>query len=245
VYASVFFVDVGGFDPAGLSGFGPDDDLEVVSTLGRYGHTMLDGTHFLYPADTLPQTLDESLPPAPGVRLSNVLVGVGAGADDLEITTPANARVEDIPALQREPDSYRIIKEARHRGFFFAPPENATRLWEGTRTTVYPINPDRDLNGVGLLYFCNYVAFMDLAERSALEEEKCFSAEALDGRTTVRRRIGYYGNAQPHDIVEIEVEAFHLAGEVERLLFHYRVRRRSDARLIAVSSAEKLLRKLG
>src|SRR5207253_3160646 len=127
----------------------------------RFGRSMMDGEHRLYPLGALPAELPAALPEAPRVQLSNVLVAVGKGADDLRIAWPENARIEDVPALHEEPESYRTIKRARHEGRFFSAPDGATPLWPGSRSTSCPINPDRDLNGVGLLYFCNYVAFMD------------------------------------------------------------------------------------
>jgi probable biosynthetic protein (TIGR04098 family) len=81
---------------------------------------------------------------------------------------------------------------------------------------------------------------MDHAERRALEESGSFAPAALDGRRTLRRRIGYYGNAERHDELRVEVEAAALP-QAGRLLLHLRIRRRGDGRLIAVSSVEKLL----
>ena len=240
VYASFYFVDLDGFADAGLGVFGPGDEIEVVSTLRRFGRSMLDGEHAIYRAGVLPAELPAELPPAPRVRLSNVFVREGGGTDDLRITAPANARLEDIPPSSAEPDSYRLIKEARTRGSFFAAPEGARPLWPTPHEVTYPINADRDVNGVGLVYFANYVAFMDYAERRALEESGAYAATALDGRRTLRRRIGYYGNADRHDVLVVQVEATEMPGG--RLLFHYRITRRADGRLIAVSSAEKLLR---
>jgi probable biosynthetic protein (TIGR04098 family) len=241
VYASIYYVDIAGFPAAGLGAFGPDDELEVVSTLGRFGRSMMDGEHRMYPVGVLPAELPATLPDAPRVQLSNVLVAVGKGADDLRIAWPENARIEEVPVLPAEPESYRTIKRARQEGRFFSAPEGATPLWSGAQSAVCAVNPDRDLNGVGLLYFCNYVAFMDFAERKLLEEGSFFSPEELDRRVTVRRQIGFYGNAQPHETLEIEVEAASLAGDVGRLILHHRVRRRSDQRLIAVGSVEKTL----
>ena len=109
------------------------------------------------------------------------------------------------------------------------------------QTFHHYINPDRDVNGVGLIYFANYVSFMDLAERATLEEFGGYSATDLDGRTTLRRRIGYYGNAQRHDTLEIDVEAFRLATRPDHLLLNHRIRRPADGRLIAVSTVEKAL----
>lgn len=240
VYASFYYVDVDGFPADGLGAFGPDDDVEFVSTLVRFGRSMLDGEHRLFRAGALPENLPSVLPAAPRVRLSNVFVREGAGPDDLRITAPANSRVEDIPASPEEPDSYRLIKTAREAGRFLAPPADAQALWSGARVVPYPINPDRDVNGVGLVYFANYVAFTDLAERRALEESGAYAPADLDGRVTLRRRIGFYGNAQRHDTLAIEVEAWALPGP-PRLLLHHRIRRSADGRLIAVSSAEKAL----
>jgi probable biosynthetic protein (TIGR04098 family) len=157
---------------------------------------MLDGEHMLYDAGRLPAELPAALPAAPRVRLSNVFVCEGSGPDDLRITAPANSRIEDVPASATEPDSYRLIKEARREGRFFTPAADAEPLWPGARTTAYPINPDRDVNGVGLVYFANYVAFMDFAERRALEESGAYAATELDGRATLRRRIGFYGRTR-------------------------------------------------
>ena len=241
IYASFYFVDVDGFPARGLGAYGPDDRIEIVSTLLRFGRSMLDGEHALYDAGRLPADLPATLPPAPRVRLSNVFVCEGSGPDDLRITAPANSRIEDVPASEVEPDSYRLIKEARREGRFFAPAPDAEALWPAARTVVYPINPDRDVNGVGLVYFANYVAFMDFAERRALEESGAYAPTDLDGRATVRRRVGFYGNAQRHDTLAVEVEAWVARGARHRLLLHHRIRRSADGRLIAVSSVEKTL----
>jgi probable biosynthetic protein (TIGR04098 family) len=122
---------------------------------------------------------------------------------------------------------------------FFDTPADAKALWAGPQTFTIPINPDRDINGVGLVFFANFVTFMDAAERRALEGTQRFEPRALDGRSTVRRRIGYYANALPSDAMLVEVEGFALASG--SLLFHHRVRRASDGRLCSIASAEKRL----
>ena len=240
VYASIFFAEVAGFPDEGLAAYGPDDRLDVVSTLSRFGSTMLDGEHLLYPAGTLGKELPRVLPPAPHVRLSNVFVHDAIGPDDLRVTSPVTGDQAAIPSTDAEPDSYRLIRRARERGRFFDAPADATPLWDGAHSRVHAINADRDVNGVGLLYFVNYVAFTDAAERVALEEAGRYAAEALDDRRTVRRRIGFYGNANRHDMLRIDVEGHRLA-DPRVLLVHHRIRRESDDRLIAVSSVEKRL----
>lgn len=242
VYASFYYVAVEGFPEAGLGAFGPDDRLEVVSTLTRWGHSMLDGEHALYREGALPATLPALLPPAPSVRLSNVFVREGAGPDDLRVTSPVGGRLDEMPASAAEPDSYRLIKQAREHGRFFEAPAEAKPLWSaGTVRVTRPIDPDRDVNGVGLVYFANYVTFADTAERAALVEHGGFAPEALDGRRTLRRRIGFYGNARRHDVLHVDVDAWRLPAPDTRLFVDCRIRRGADDRLIAVTSVEKRL----
>lgn len=233
VYASIYYVEIDGLPDAGLRAFGPDDDLEVVSSLGRFGTTMLEVDHLLVRPGAAPEG-------APRVRLSNVLVALGGGPDDLRIATPANARLEAIPTLPTQPESYRATREAQTRGTFGPAPEGAERIGTPAFAVTLPINPDRDLNGVGLLYFANYVAFLDAAERAALLASGAWTAAALDGRVTLRRRIAFYGNCRASDTLAIEVDAFGLAPD--RVLVQHRVRRQSDGRLIAVARVEKRLR---
>ena len=240
VYASIYYVEIDGFPPVGLRAFGPDDDLEVVSALGRYGSTMLEVEHRLVAAGSPSEEPPTNRAAAPYVRLSNVLVALGTGPDDLRIATPANARLDAIPLLATQPESYRLTRAASNRGSFGPAPGDARPLGTPGFAVTLPINPDRDLNGVGLLYFANYVAFLDAAERAALTAADACASDALDGRVTLRRQIGFYGNCRASDTLHVEVDAFGLGDD--RLLLHHRVHRASDGRLIAVSRAEKRLR---
>src|SRR5262245_42145047 len=128
VYASIYFVDLDGLPDAGLRAFRPDDDLEVLSTLGRFGQTMLEAEHVLGPPDPVSGPPPVTAPPGLRVRLSNVLVALGSGPDDLRISTPVNASLEAIPALPTQPESYRLVREAEVRGAFFEPPAGVPPL---------------------------------------------------------------------------------------------------------------------
>src|SRR4029434_8542711 len=105
------------------------------------------------------------------------------------------------------------------------PAAGAEPLWPGEREVVYRINADRDVNGVGLVYFANYIAFADYAERTALDAAGCFPPDALNPRLTLRRSMGYYGNARFDDSLVMLVEAWRLAGRAGDILVHHRVRR--------------------
>jgi probable biosynthetic protein (TIGR04098 family) len=78
------------------------------------------------------------------------------------------------------------------------------------RTIEHAINPDRDLNGVGLVYFANYVAFMDLAERKTLQDAGIYAATASTLASRCAAAVGFYGRAQRHDSVAVDVEAWRL-----------------------------------
>ena len=171
-----------------------------------------------------------------------MLVALGRGPDELRVSTPANARLDAVPSLGAEPASYRLVRTAlASRRLVEAPPE-APPMWPGEFTREYPIDPDRDLNGVGLLYFANYVTFLDAAERDALEECAGVEPRRLDGRVTMRRRIAYYGNALSSDRLRVRVEAHALDASRSRFLVQHRMERVSDGRLIALASAERRLR---
>jgi probable biosynthetic protein (TIGR04098 family) len=246
VYASVFFADLQGPSDRGLSVFGPDDQVELAGGLGRYGASLLDGTHEIRLVEDAAGGAGGGGAPPLALRLSFVLVAMGAGPDTLQVSTPNNARLDQVPSLGREPDSYRLVRSAQAAGTLLPAPPNARRLWEQPYTRTYPINPDRDLNGVGLLYFANYVAFLDVAERDALQEVGGFDASLLHPGVTVRRRIAYYGNARASDRLRLTVEGWMLDGPgAARLLVQHSIHRESDGRLVALSSAERLRRAPG
>ena len=66
------------------------------------------------------------------------------------------------------------------------------------------IEPDRDLNGAGLLYFANYPVFLDMAERTVLSKLGLDQA-LLDRRSLLHRRSAYLSNASADDTLEVSV----------------------------------------
>jgi hypothetical protein len=116
----------------------------------------------------------------------------------------------------------------------------------------YRLVVDRDFSSTGLVYFANYPVFLDICEREALAAARLpLTEEMVNRRTLVRRRSAYLNNASSRDTLVVEVEpwvenpfaANHPAPEVApiRLFVNYRMYRKSDARLMMVSTAEKLI----
>ena len=96
----------------------------------------------------------------------------------------------------------------------------------------YPIDVDRDTNGAGLVYFANYVAFMDTAERLALDG-------GAPERSLRHRRIAYYGNADVNDTLTIAVTVLRSGAQPRALGFRYVIRRQEDGEIICLSEAIK------
>jgi probable biosynthetic protein (TIGR04098 family) len=124
VYASIYFAEFDGGGEHGLAAFRPDDRIEVFGALGRYGLSMLDGVHRLYPAGTAPSEA-ASVPPSLVLRLSFVLAhadrgqpprplpprqrgdrDAGRGGED-QMIPAAEQRVERLARMTREPDAER------------------------------------------------------------------------------------------------------------------------------------------
>jgi probable biosynthetic protein (TIGR04098 family) len=82
---------------------------------------------------------------------------------------------------------------------------------------IHAIDIDRDTNGAGIVYFANYVAFMNRAERETIDPMPPAPAA---GPTAVRviqqRRIAYFGNASTSDRIHTRVRVFRREAEHRR-----------------------------
>ena len=161
------------------------------------------------------------------------------GAEWLKRSSPAGSAFAAIPQAASSPDAADLVKAAREDGYFSRPAPGFEPLTDGPVTTEYRIVPDRDLNGAGLLYFANYPMILDICEREALSP--LIPEDMLDRRTIVRRRSAYLNNAASHDTLVVETEAWLKRGPETRLFVNARMSRRSDGRLMIVSTAEKAI----
>lgn len=256
LYATFFYVETA-FPPAKpMAAFGENDRFKVVSTLTRYGTSMVDGVSFLMPGDYVPgdhtpfRSLEDAVAAGiPAARLSNIFVRQFAGAEWLKKGRPADPRFVRIPALEQAPDSYALVKRAEKEGRFGPKGARWIPITDGPVRREYRLVPDRDLNGAGLVYFANYTMFLDICERDVLLTGNLPLSDALvDQRTLVRRRSAYLNNASARDTLLIDVEPWLEVPMVQtdtardapiRLHVNCRMYRRSDDRLMMVSTAEK------
>jgi probable biosynthetic protein (TIGR04098 family) len=255
LYATFFWVEMVFPKARPMAAYRENDRLTVACTLERFGTSILDGRCWLFPASW---PAERKVPPpegplsdeVPWVRLSNVFVKQWSGAGWLKTTRPADKAFERLREIFEPPDSYERAQAVKESGDLLDTPEGFEALSEGPVTFEQSLEPDRDLNGAGLVYFANYPLFLDLAERRYLRMGDLALPEVfIDKRTTVHRRSAYFGNAEADDTLVITARGFvenpwktrpALGGMAPpRLLLHYRMTRKSDGRLMMVSSVEK------
>jgi probable biosynthetic protein (TIGR04098 family) len=235
LYATFFFLEVNLAPEKPLSAFGENDEIKFVRDLSHYTKVYLDGRY----------TLTDN--PNYWIRASNVFIYQERGPSKLSLAVPINVDFSDIPELPEQPDSLALCRQAKARGSFSDAEQEATELYSGEREFVYQLDADRDLNGAGLIYFANFISFLDLAERRILTElEDPMPSSLLDARSTYYRRIGYFGNAQHTDRLHILVKTRmqnRQIGEFNFLdvAFDYRIRRSSDQKEIVISSSRKAI----
>lgn len=261
LYATFFYVEIVFPPERPMAAFVENDEVTIVSQLRRFGRLMLDGESYLCPSETQPSLTDlESLSTEvassrgiPYVRLSNMFVKQWGGADWLKKGYPANSGLTNIPGTKSAPVGAVVGPEVRIAQSFPAPDETFTLLTEHETKTLYQIVPDRDINGVGLLYFANYPRYLDICERDTLSglPIALFDDELLDLRTLVLRRSAYFSNARADDVLEVYVRCWienpFLNGCPEparspvNLHLNYRMKRQSDQRLMLVATAKKTI----
>jgi probable biosynthetic protein (TIGR04098 family) len=238
IYASFYYIRESFSPERPLSSYALDDLLTILSRVCLCGSTVVDGEHLLYREDAY----DPGSSP-PSVRMSNVFVQKQSGPDHLKVTLPANVDLDRFPRVPLMPDTYELTRRVKQEEVFSRRQPGLRPFGPQKFSFHYEINPDRDINGVGLVYFANYVAFLDMAERALLRCTK-ISEDQIDQRSLVEREIAYFGNARSTDVLHIGVEAHWMISQRAKnplVQFDYRVRRESDGRLICVSQSRKIL----
>ncbi len=227
LYATYCFVELALSPERPLSSYDENDILQFDrNELSHYSRVYLDGKYSLINGGPFE------------IRCTNVFIYQLAGPQQLKMAQPENLNFDAMNELPEQPDSLAMCRAAKNESTFQAFDPSHTDL--GTRVVTYAIDPDRDANGAGLIYFANYVCFLDYAERAMLSDLQ-LPAHLIDARSTYWRRQGYFGNAQVTDQLQIQItgRAGILNDSHLLLSFDYRMNRVSDGKMILVSSARK------
>ncbi len=249
VYASFFFVEEVFPRSAPISTFGLDDQLSLAVSLRAYKGITIEGTVLFDHQPRLAQWLanEDRRPPAamiglhPYIRFGNVFISPEEGNNALKIAAPLHVDLRGVPRLPNEENPYHITKRAEETGMLDLIDDDWVSLdIQRDFEVPYAINIDRDTNGVGLVYFANYVAFMDAAERQALRSNVTRDLRGDTTRlVTHRRRIAYYGNIAPDGRIRTELQCF--ANPSGQLLgVRYAIRRETDNQIVCRSEAIKV-----
>jgi probable biosynthetic protein (TIGR04098 family) len=235
LYATFFFLEIHFSPDRPLSHYGENCRLKFNSDLFHHQKAYLDGRY----------TMDGD--PEQWIRASNVFIYQEHGPSKLSLSTPETMDFSTIPELEEPPTSLNICRAARVEGRFFEREADDRALYDGAREHVHQIDADRDLNGAGLVYFANFISFLDTAERNVLSSlADPVPAELLDARSPYRRRIGYFGNAQSSDRLRIALRSHARVidkpqgGRTVDFGFDARMHRCSDDKEVVISSCRKV-----
>ncbi len=223
VYASFYYIEIIVPDAAPLESFRLDDTVRFIVALRSFKNVAFEGRLNF----DRPERVGDA---SPFIRFANIFITPEKGNSRLRVAPPAQADFHELPPLPNEENPYHLTRAASESGTLGLLDE--AWLPVTSREHRYPIDVDRDTNGAGLVYFANYVAFMDTAERLALDG-------GAPERSLRHRRIAYYGNADVNDTLTIAVTVLRSAAHPHALGFRYVIRRQEDGETICLSEAIK------
>ncbi|MEO3808342.1 LnmK family bifunctional acyltransferase/decarboxylase [Sphaerisporangium sp. B11E5] len=159
--------------------------------------------------------------------------------EDLVKSSPVGFRHDHLPRL---PDAYsprRVYNHARNRlTFLDGLPAGRVPLAPGF-TVDYPVEPSRDLNGVGLLYFASYFSIIDWALLRFWRRLGRDTAAFLD-RVVLDHRLCYLGNADADSVLRVSMDAWGTADAPGDEIVNLVIRDRDSGRTLAVSTLHVL-----
>lgn len=252
VYATFYYIEERFPEDAPITTFRLDDRLRFALSLRAFKGIAVEGQLLFDRDDRLAGWLAAS-PAAvsqadievhPYIRFANIFITPEAGNARLKVANPAGVRFDGIAKLPNDENPYQLTREAQETGRLgvltgeWLPLDRVAGF-----ATDYAIDIDRDTNGAGLVYFANYITFMDRAEREAMRtnSRRRFTEADIDGRAIQHRRVAFYGNVATNDRVLTRVRLFEHGQDRSKIAFQYEVRRAGDGALICLSEAAKVV----
>ena len=241
VYAAFYYIEERIPDRTPIESFGLDTTVRFSIALRSFKNIAVEGLVCFDRADLLGDA-DPAPVPATGelahpfIRFGNIFITPVHGNSELRVAPPANADFSTIPQLPNSENPYHLTREARDTGSLGLIGDTCRQV--GTEFDFqHEIDPDRDTNGAGLVYFANYITFMEAAERAMFESRPLPRGD----RSLSHRRTAYYGNADPRDTIRVRVLAFDDPRRSDRVSHRYTIERLQDGQLICLSEAIKTI----
>ena len=228
IYAAFYYIEIRVPDTAPLESFNLDDTVRFTIALRAFKNISIEGQVRMGIAGAPPADA------GPEIRFANIFITPVKGNSELRVAPPAGVESAAIPRLPNAENPFHLTRAARDEG--------TLRLFgdgwaerSGSFTYSYQIDRDRDTNGAGLVYFANYLAFTDAAER-AIEP----AGGVVTGERSLRhRRVAYYGNADIDDRLTVLTSVWVDPRQPSRIGYRHIVRRDSDAALICLTEVIK------
>lgn len=247
VYASFYYIEERIPPTAPLESFGLDDTLRFAVALRSFKNIAVEGRLVFDRRERLQDTRraeamltsTASDLPSPFIRFANIFITPEGGNSRLRVAPPAGVDFSALPPLSNDDNPYHLTRAAEEHGRLGVLDEGWLPV--GSHQHRYDVDVDRDTNGAGLVYFANFVAFMDVAERLTLGTLALadLDAAAAAARSLRHRRIAYYGNAGLSDALLVRVTVLRHPAAPDRIGFRYSVERQEDGQAICRSEALK------
>jgi len=182
----------------------------------------------------------------PYVRMATIFITPEGGNSRLKVASPAGVDLSGLPLLPNDENPYQMTRQAKDTLDLGLLDDWTEDRAHASPDVIHAIDIDRDTNGAGIVYFANYVAFMNRAERETIDAMPAMPPASAAGPKAVRvvqqRRIAYFGNASTSDRIHTRVRVFRRDSETAKIAFRYEMRREEDGELICLSEAIKVLR---
>jgi probable biosynthetic protein (TIGR04098 family) len=251
IYATFYFIEERFPDQARLNTFRLDDRLTFAVFLRGFKGIAVESQIVFDRTDRLEDWLAAvpariAAPDAlayPYVRMATIFITPEGGNSRLKVASPAGVDFSGLALLPNDDNPYQLTREAKETldlGLLVGWTEDTSHP---APDVIHAIDIDRDTNGAGIVYFANYVAFMDRAERETVNAgpPEVSSRPAPAVRVVQQRRIAYFGNASTSDRIHTRVRVFRRSTEPSKIAFRYEMRREEDDELICLSEAIKAL----
>ena len=239
VYATIHYLEEQFPADQTLGTFGLDDRLRLFIDVRSFGTLSTEARVVFDREDRLTSADDawwSAEPPHPAIRFGSLFATLESGKR-LRPTRPANADLDRLSPLESE-TMPRRVRDAQRTGRLGLIPEAWACLDEAPVTVGYTLDPDRDTNATGLVYFASYIAMLECGERAAMSRHTPAEAHSPpSARQLLSRRIAYVTNAEPEDQITVAVWRFRSPTHPQQLALRYRLTRAADDSLLCLSEA--------
>jgi probable biosynthetic protein (TIGR04098 family) len=264
LYASFVNVELVFPPQRSLDSFEEGSRVSLRNRVSAYARRFVEGL-FVFDTEPIPseetQTIatrqDLVASARPWACMTNAFVARAGSNSRLRVFEPAGMDKAAFPGLSTPPSG--VLEHQAVQGRGLAEPSDApgaTPVRGMGLPLEYPILPESDLNGAGLLYFARYVAIANYGVRRFLTEQlpRPVSSPLVECLATERLNVYYFQNADAFDAVRAFVTAWldpappaapaldaRGCRPVARFRFDVDLYRASDGLLMATSRLQKSL----